>query len=120
MQLRLVERLQGQLAGIRLEVRPQPSVVLEEFLIVEDEILAHHPFERGGLLDQEPASARGLRRLRDRGLALTCQLLDVHRSVVKSHDERRRDEREGEQQQAQKRPWIVSQGKVEPDFHGPL
>ncbi len=95
--MRLVEGLQGQLAGIRLEVRPQPSVVVEEPLVVEDEILAHHPFERGGLLDQEPAAARGLRRLRNRGLALPCQLLDVHRSIVKSHHERRRDEREGEQ-----------------------
>src|SRR6266849_1902957 len=116
-QLRLVEGLQGQLAGIRLEVRSQPSVVVEEPLVVEDEILAHHPFERGGLLDQEPAAARGLRRLRNRGLALTCQLLDVYRSIVESHDERRRDEREGEQQQAQKRPWIVALREVEPDFH---
>jgi len=56
-QLRLVERLQGQLAGIRLEVRPEPSVVLEELLVVEDEILAHYPFQRRGLLDQEAAAA---------------------------------------------------------------
>src|SRR6266853_4246342 len=56
-QLRLVERLQRQLAGIRLEVRPEPDVVLEELLVVEDEILAHHPFERRGLLDQEAAAA---------------------------------------------------------------
>src|SRR5882672_7716286 len=118
--LRLVERLQGQLAGIRLEIRPQPSVVIEEFLVVEDEVLAHHPFERGGLLDEEPAAARGLRRLRNRGLALTCELLDVHRSVVKGHDQRRSDEREGEQQQAQKRSRVVALGEVEPDFHGPL
>src|SRR5882672_73367 len=119
-QLRLVERLQGQLAGVRLEVRSQPSIILEEFLVVEDEILTHDPFERRGLLDQEPAAARGLRRLRNRGLALTCELLDVHRGVVKSHDERRRDEREGEQQQAEKRSRIVALGEVEPDFHGPL
>ena len=120
MQLRLVERLQGKLAGVRLEVRPQAGVILEELLVVEDEILAHDPFERRGLLDQEAAAARGLRRLRNRGLALTCKLLDVHRSVVKSHDERRRDEREGEQQQAQKRSRIVALGEIEPDSHGPL
>jgi len=66
------------------------------YLVVEDQVLADHALERGGLLADQPARLPDARGLHHRLLALLGEQVQVHRQFDERIHQRRADEHEAE------------------------
>ncbi len=104
----------GRLERQRCELRPgivellaQPAVIVDQRRVVEDQLLAHDALERGCLFEQQPAGARGLRRLQHFLAALRCEPVDGQQELGERVQERQAHQQERQQDELEERARVI-------------
>ena len=94
--LRGLERQRRELSGRHAKVLAHMSVVVEERVVLEDQMLASNPFERCRLLEHQSARPAGLRGAQHFGARLRREAIERQNQLGERVDERQADEQEAQ------------------------
>ena len=105
--LRTLEGQQRERPGRLQEVLAHAPVVLEQRRVLEDDLLAREPLERGRLLEQQPARAPGLRRLQHLLAALRGEPVQRQDELAQRVEQRQAHEQEAQQDELEERARVI-------------